>query len=512
MTLDDNRYRATPDDVTREPSHSYRRGSVVLMLPKEIVRHIYYHLAPVDFNAARRCCRSWFLASMEWTILCMMLRRGGWSGSIVTKHPLDLRQFSKNEWRMSRRVDQECVLHPSHGHLVLAALRKTASKISIFQHCSTIDFRGLASSTNSNNPEIAFTVSKCAKFLAVASACRLYVYELNSKAVVSNSSSLFSPGSLKLVDRFTCSRKVLVYSMSCSSNQLVITVLFDWSTRTAYNIVVPRARGATMLSISRDPTEEIGTRSCQPIQPNFQLNITNSSSPYTIDCLNYYHTVPIGDNHHILFKDPITGLLCLGTDTAAPWPMQLLPKIWLWSPKHSGSPVMYAVGSNLRHGARIAAAFQNGKQQHIWLFSVPEDILSADYGPEAGFKPIWSGTTTNYQSPGSEWMKWWPSIDRQSWVNIIENQPSMGLYPVAWPLRICGQEIGKVDGLVGLAVDSDADILVWAFSSSGFARVWKFDYDSYIPAIKQRVFCDGVVRRVDNDSDIEMIDTAPFLA
>ena len=46
-------------------------------LPTEILQKIYFCLAPRDFNNARRTCRSWMAASLDTTLLTVMLKRGG---------------------------------------------------------------------------------------------------------------------------------------------------------------------------------------------------------------------------------------------------------------------------------------------------------------------------------------------------------------------------------------------------------------------------------------------------
>jgi hypothetical protein len=48
-------------------------------LPVEIIQYIFKKLGPLDFNAARHSCRSWFRASLDVNILKVMLIRGGWS-------------------------------------------------------------------------------------------------------------------------------------------------------------------------------------------------------------------------------------------------------------------------------------------------------------------------------------------------------------------------------------------------------------------------------------------------
>src|SRR6202043_2542635 len=94
----------------------------------------------------------------------------------------------------------------------------------------------------------------------------------------------------------------------------------------------------------------------------------------TRDNSDHYRAVPLSDGYHILFTDPATGLLCMGSDAPVGGPTKLLRKIWFEGPEGKGSPSVYAGGSDLSWGVRVVAAFGSGAEQSIWLFSVPKDI------------------------------------------------------------------------------------------------------------------------------------------
>lgn len=84
-------------------------------LPTEIIQEILYNLAPADFNSARHTCRSWFVNSIDRSLLETMLRRAGFSNLIV---PLTADQsiFEEceisAEWSMSKTLARECALGP----------------------------------------------------------------------------------------------------------------------------------------------------------------------------------------------------------------------------------------------------------------------------------------------------------------------------------------------------------------------------------------------------------------
>jgi hypothetical protein len=93
-----------------------RPPSMASQLPTEIIHQIYYSLSPLDFNAARHSCRSWFINSLHRPMLETILRRGGFYNSIlrdiVATHVLNTRVTVNDEWLMSKRLARECALGP----------------------------------------------------------------------------------------------------------------------------------------------------------------------------------------------------------------------------------------------------------------------------------------------------------------------------------------------------------------------------------------------------------------
>lgn len=50
------------------------RSSAIHRLPREIMQLIFSFQDPCDFDAARHTCREWFIASLDFNLLCVMLR------------------------------------------------------------------------------------------------------------------------------------------------------------------------------------------------------------------------------------------------------------------------------------------------------------------------------------------------------------------------------------------------------------------------------------------------------
>jgi hypothetical protein len=104
--------QTTPKGKDLEPSPICSQAS---RLPTEIVQQIFYNLAPVDFNSARRTCRSWFINSLNQSLLEIMLKRGGFSNRIIpsTAHQSIVAECGVSaEWLMSKCLALECALGP----------------------------------------------------------------------------------------------------------------------------------------------------------------------------------------------------------------------------------------------------------------------------------------------------------------------------------------------------------------------------------------------------------------
>lgn len=100
---------------------------------------------------------------------------------------------------------------------------------------------------------------------------------------------------------------------------------------------------------------------------------------------DHYRAVPLSDGYHILFTDPRSGNLCLGTDAPIGALTRLLRKVWFCPPAEAASPVpiLYAAGSDVRHGVRIVATFTaadaadgTAADNHIIVFyTIPPDMF-----------------------------------------------------------------------------------------------------------------------------------------
>jgi hypothetical protein len=231
-----------------------------------------------------------------------------------------------------------------------------------------------------------------------------------------------------------------------------------------------------------------------------------------VDCSDHYYAIPLSDGYHILFTDPATGLLCLGSDAPIGGLTKLLRKFWFKGPEGQGSPIAYAGGADLTKGVKVVAAYGTGAEQRIWLFSVPLNVFTSNHGPQTLVAGSWLRSSSITESNKTDWQVWWPSDDGlQDWRNHTVDPVTDILPKSVWPVKIRGQELGTCSGLVDLTIDSGPCMTVWAFSKAGVSMVWRIDggTDDYVKTL--RVMRDGSIREEDADGDLMMTDALSCL-
>jgi hypothetical protein len=175
---------------------------------------------------------------------------------------------------------------------------------------------------------------------------------------------------------------------------------------------------------------------------------------------DHYHAVPLSDGHHILFLDPTTKVLTLGCDETTGESVRLARKIQLVPPYKSAIASVYTSAFDMTWGARIVAAYGDT----ITLYNIPPDVLDFSY-----FEHDTERSWTLGRQVRREWLDWRsnesasaPSIDSDA------NSDRDGI----WPLVVGGTEVGKLEGVCALAVQSVPGVSVWAFSRSGQCKSW----------------------------------------
>ncbi|POR38101.1 F-box domain-containing protein [Tolypocladium paradoxum] len=223
---------------------------------------------------------------------------------------------------------------------------------------------------------------------------------------------------------------------------------------------------------------------------------------------DHYRAVPLSDGYHILFTDPLTGNLCLGTDAPVGSLTRLLRKVWFRPPAGVTLPVpiLYAAGADTRHGVRVVATFSAGgpvgspeseaEGQIVVFYTVPPDLFH-DLSP-AIFQPLADQLDeTGRRRVSASW-----HLDERYRAIDIFSEPFQN--SAVYPIDISGQPVAMCSNLTEIALDSSPEMIIWAFSAEGWAKTWAVDSGSFGPYMRTAVQRDGSVRRVDNDGDVAM--------
>lgn len=228
---------------------------------------------------------------------------------------------------------------------------------------------------------------------------------------------------------------------------------------------------------------------------------------------DHYRAVPLSDGYHILFTDPRTGSLCLGIDAPVGSVTRLLRKVWFRPPTastQSAVPILYAAGSDTRHGVRIVGAFPATQmadamdgglnEQVLVFFTVPPDLFHDLTGSAASGSYAANGMREERATRQSASEPWGPEDNYQP-INIFnepfEDSPN-------YPIEIVGQVIAVCNSLTDVALDSSPDMIIWAFGTSGWAKTWAVTSSSSDALISTAVQQDGAVRLIDDDGDVVM--------
>lgn len=201
----------------------------------------------------------------------------------------------------------------------------------------------------------------------------------------------------------------------------------------------------------------------------------------TVEC-DHYRAVPLADGIHMLYTDPETGLLCLGSDAPLGSPTKLLRKVVFVPPEDSSVlqitssawPLHYTAGSDLQRGVRIVASYNN----HIVLYSLPADIFEEIRKvilPFAGADNlIFTGSHL-----GNSDLIMDTYIHGQEKAHESPSNSENLLSSVAWgtrSIRVQGVSIGYMEGAEAFSVQcSHGGVRVWAFASTGKAYVWDIE-------------------------------------
>ncbi|KAK1970053.1 F-box domain-containing protein [Colletotrichum sublineola] len=231
-----------------------------------------------------------------------------------------------------------------------------------------------------------------------------------------------------------------------------------------------------------------------------------------------YRAVPLSDGSHILFTDPRTGYLCLGSDSPIGSMTRLQRKVQFCPPPTacSNAPTLCAVGADLTHGVRIAAVFPVARWVDQLGFQSEKQLLVFYTLPPDMFKDIsrFANLADMLDRPTTDWAAWWPISDLRNTAATHDNgfKTSYLLHSrQPYPIDVRGQPVAVCSGLVDLALDPGPDMLIWAFSEDGSVRCWALNTGDTKGVQRSTVLRDGSMRVMDGDGDVFMDDAGSSL-
>jgi hypothetical protein len=195
----------------------------------------------------------------------------------------------------------------------------------------------------------------------------------------------------------------------------------------------------------------------------------------TVDC-DHFHAVPVSDGYHLVFTDPASGLLCLGSDAPLGGPTKLIRKIVFIPPDYEAArkpaPLRYAVGKILDWGLRVVAAYDNGQ---IVLFSVPSDVFKS-FRDRSGKTDAWDENAGVLGQSDLIMDSLMVNVGGEG-ADTAASEDSRSITPLSStssPLQLPGSLITRADGRVvdDLAVNAaNGGLSVWIFFRTGCAEL-----------------------------------------
>ncbi|OJJ86796.1 uncharacterized protein ASPGLDRAFT_64997 [Aspergillus glaucus CBS 516.65] len=223
---------------------------------------------------------------------------------------------------------------------------------------------------------------------------------------------------------------------------------------------------------------------------------------------HHYRAIPINDGLHILFIEPRTGFLCIGSDSPIGGPSSLTralvcaPPFDHERPDSVPTPTVFAAGSDLSWGLRVVAAYKD----RLVLYSVPLDVFNV-IRKEREAQSL--GVMGDSDLARDWFLDGERSFKRRG--SLVPNQNgdwefllSVSYRPTAmmWPLKIYGKEIGKMDNVVELALQSShGGARVWAFGASGETNI--VDVDTFTSPAQRPADVPCKSLSIDADGSIE---------
>lgn len=279
--------------------------------------------------------------------------------------------------------------------------------------------------------------------------------------------------------------------------------------RLVSSLAGPGVSGCQCHSENRQPCQfhlEADVHSLTSLDPRDKQNL---SLVRTTHC-HHYRAIPINDGLHILFIEPRTGFLCIGSDSPIGGATSITRALVCAPPFDQDpsssdivpTPTVFSAGSDLSWGLRVVAAYQD----RLVLYSVPLDVFNVIRKE----REIQSLGVMGDSDLARDWF-----LDgersRKRRGSLVPNQNgdwefllSVSYRPTAmmWPLKIYGKEIGRMDNVVELALQSShGGARVWAFGASGETNI--IDVDTFTSPAQRATDLPCKSLSIDADGSVE---------
>ncbi|OJJ74875.1 hypothetical protein ASPBRDRAFT_27868 [Aspergillus brasiliensis CBS 101740] len=514
-------------------------------VPADILLLIYYRLSPRDFENARRTCFQWMRASLDQRLLKYMLKRMGWWVSCLQdcQHSgLVSDEDGSFAWRLSKHFSTECLLSDRKenegrsGFLTTAIVdfsqpQQHIKKPRRSSRNASTDFQ----LTPTQDAAITvFHVSNCGNYLLVASSRTIFVYRLLTRGADDN-------GAEVLAASVDASTPTLVVALLLRNRQAMVCELIPARGQRSYELrrikyamkiasqyffhnlcsqddpprsvsICPGRRCVAFGSFSclelrrYDPQINHDSRFQIPVwQPpeflhflprrpelpgvyriissladfglagcrcDYQISESKKCvfhrSPwgpvrdFRIRWAQDCRAIPISDGVHVLLIDELHNL-CLGYG-APGTQTRIVDTIAFEHPAKLGrstrrypDPEVFAAGSDLTWGLRVVTAYDESGMA-VGSFLPRDNSFDHQGSQEHRDIPV--------QNEDKDW-EFLPGEDGPKYLLGIQS--------------IYGKEIGQVDGVVELVVQSyNHSVRVWAFNEAGQTSV--IDVDTFTSA------------------------------
>ncbi|RGP74265.1 hypothetical protein FLONG3_6177 [Fusarium longipes] len=230
---------------------------------------------------------------------------------------------------------------------------------------------------------------------------------------------------------------------------------------------------------------------------------------------DHYRAVPLSDGFHLLYTDPRTGTLSLGTDAPAGSPDRLICEARFRPPFDSSLPVLYTAKFDAWHGLRVIATFSVGSGDDRPCSEEDAGVTPLKFDPPKA-SDMDMQMIVLYNVPSSLFAVISESKCRQKCMNATQHEREGNLAGEArerikescsninHPFEIQGQPIARCQNLVELVLDLGPDTVLWAFSAQGWARAWALHGGCEDTSNRVVVQPDGSLRHIDSDGDYIM--------